>query len=89
MDRQLVPLDFVETTSPGTPASGFVRVYARPDGILYGINSEGVETALTNKDAGKQEVFVGETPEIAHPAISFSPLTIGEVSVFEMKVNVP
>ena len=52
MDRQLVPLDFISTTTPGIPASGFVRVYARPDGKLYARNDQGVEFDLTASGGG-------------------------------------
>jgi hypothetical protein len=57
MDRQLVPLDFISTTAPGTPASGFVRVYARPDGKLYARNDQGVEFDLTDSGGGSSDLI--------------------------------
>jgi hypothetical protein len=90
MDRQLVPLDFISTTTPGIPASGFVRVYARPDGKLYASNDQGTEFDLTAPGGGgdgKQQVFVGETPALDYPAISFALREVSGAQVYEMKVN--
>ena len=36
---------------------------------------------------GTQQVFVGETPAVTYPAISFAPREVGGVQVYEMKVN--
>jgi hypothetical protein len=70
MDRQLVPLDFISTTTPGIPASGFVRVYARPDGKLYARNDQGVEFDLTASDGGggsSDLIEVTVDPEFPRP----------------------
>jgi hypothetical protein len=68
MDRQLVPLDFISTTTPGIPASGFVRVYARPDGKLYARNDQGVEFDLTASDGGSSDLIeVTVDPEFPRP----------------------
>lgn len=45
-DRQLTPYDIVETSSPGTPGAGFVRLYGKADGYVYYKNSAGVEVRL-------------------------------------------
>jgi hypothetical protein len=36
---------------------------------------------------GTQQVFVGETPAVNYPAISFAPREVGGVQVYEIKVN--
>lgn len=39
--------DMAEVASPATPASGFVRLYAKADGLLYSKDDAGVETVVT------------------------------------------
>lgn len=48
-DRLLNPLDLPEASSPGTPPAGFVRLYGKADGGIYGKNSAGVESTLSAK----------------------------------------
>jgi hypothetical protein len=67
MDRQLTPLDFISTTTPGIPASGFVRVYARPDGKLYASNDQGTEFDLTALGGGGSSDLVEATVDPVTP----------------------
>ena len=39
-------VEFPEVSAPSTPSSGFLRAYAKSDGILYQKNDAGTETAL-------------------------------------------
>lgn len=39
---------FTEAAAPSTPASGKIRVYAKTDGLMYGKDDAGLETALSN-----------------------------------------
>lgn len=48
-DRLLTPLDLPEASSPGTPSAGFVRLYGKADGGIYGKDSAGVESNLSAK----------------------------------------
>lgn len=41
-------LKLAESAAPSTPASGYFTVYAKTDGVLYGKNDAGTETALTS-----------------------------------------
>ena len=47
-DKQVTRLAIPELSSVGTPSSGFQYLYAKSDGLLYGKNSAGVETLLSN-----------------------------------------
>jgi hypothetical protein len=40
--------DFAEGSAPGTPDSGYVRVYAKADGAMYQKDDAGTETAFGN-----------------------------------------
>src|SRR3990172_1772997 len=42
----VVPLLLTEVAAPGTPNSGYYYLYPKTDGILYGKNDAGTETAL-------------------------------------------
>lgn len=41
-----------EQSAPGTPASGFVAIYPKSDGLWYGKDDAGVETALSGGGGG-------------------------------------
>jgi len=67
-DKLLNPLDIVElSASPGSPGSGFQRIYAKTDGKFYVKTSGGVETELTQiktptfiVDGGGSVIATGE-----------------------------
>lgn len=53
MDKFLKPVEIAEFAStPGTPASGYQKIYAKSDGKFYALNSAGVETEITNAAGG-------------------------------------
>lgn len=63
-----------EIAAPATPATGNVNVYAKADGLVYGMDDAGVETALSNAAGGGTVTSVG----LSLPAImtvSGSPVT--------------
>lgn len=45
-------VEFPEVTAPSTPASGFLRAYAKTDGKLYQKNDAGTETDLSSSSGG-------------------------------------
>lgn len=47
-DKQVGRLAIPELSSVGTPSSGFQYLYAKSDGYIYGKNSAGTETLLSN-----------------------------------------
>lgn len=49
-------LQLPKQVAPGTPSSGFVEVYAKSDGLIYGKDDAGVETQLSNS-AGQTKAF--------------------------------
>lgn len=67
-DKLQNPLDIVElSASPGSPGSGYQRIYAKTDGKFYVKTSGGVETELTQIktptfviDGGGSVVTTGE-----------------------------
>jgi hypothetical protein len=44
--------DFAEVAAPAAPASGYVRLYAKSDGLLYSKDDAGTETAVTGGGGG-------------------------------------
>lgn len=54
--------DFKEVAAPATPASGYVRVYAKADGNMYQKDDAGLETSLAaggGGGGGNQALYVG------------------------------
>lgn len=45
-------VDFAEGAAPGTPASGKARLYVKADGLFYGKDDAGAETALSGGGSG-------------------------------------
>jgi hypothetical protein len=45
-------LEVPEAAAPATPATGFVRIYAKADGKLYIKDDTGLETDITTAAAG-------------------------------------
>ena len=45
-------VEFPEVAAPSTPASGFLRAYAKTDGKLYQLNDAGTETDLSQAGGG-------------------------------------
>jgi len=51
MDKFLNPLDVAElSSSPGSPGSGYKRIYAKSDGQIYAKDSSGNEVLLTTNE---------------------------------------
>jgi hypothetical protein len=55
--RSLQHLELIEQTAPGTPVSGYGRLYVKPDGKIYFLNDSGTEYDLTQLGAGGSGVF--------------------------------
>jgi len=47
---------YTEGAAPSTPASGEVIIYAKTDGLLYGKDDAGTETAVSNAASGSSVV---------------------------------
>ena len=45
-------LDFAEVSAPSTPASGYARMYVKSDGLFYGKDDAGLETAMSGGGGG-------------------------------------
>lgn len=59
-DKLQNPLDIVElSASPGSPGSGYQRIYAKTDGKFYIKTSGGVETLLNNDEVNLIYVIDG------------------------------
>ncbi len=67
-------LEIPEISAPATPSSGFLRIYTKTDGKVYGLNDGGTEYDLTN--AGTVTSVSGSSPIAssggATPTISLS-----------------
>jgi hypothetical protein len=50
-------LQIIKMVAPGTPPSGYVEIYAKSDGLIYGKDDAGVETQLSNPAGGKAFTF--------------------------------
>ena len=54
-------VDFQESASPGTPASGSVLLYAKADGFLYSKDDAGTETQLGGGAVDLKIIYTDET----------------------------
>jgi hypothetical protein len=56
--RENDAIEVPKQSAPATPASGFVRLYAKADGLLYGKDDAGAETALGGGGGGISATIV-------------------------------
>ncbi len=77
-DNAFPKVILVEGSSPATPASGQVKVYAKGDGHVYSMDDTGTETPLSGGGGGSSVV------PVATPTISSGVLTLdfGGASVY-------
>lgn len=54
--------DVTETTTPGTPATGYGRAYVKTDGLFYAKDDAGVESKLSNDPLGANVATFLGTP---------------------------
>lgn len=57
--------DYAEVASPSTPASGYVRVYAKSDNKMYQKDDGGVESLLGGSGSGSGEINAITNPSAA------------------------
>ncbi len=70
-------LTMPEIAAPATPASGYTSIYPKSDGLWYGKDDAGVETALSNSAAGVTTMAaIGAVPNANGASISGSTLTL-------------
>lgn len=65
--------DFAEIAAPAAPASGYVRLYAKADGLLYSKDDAGSETAVTGGGGG------GGSGDVVGPAAAVD----AEIALFD------
>jgi hypothetical protein len=83
-DKKLTPLILVnQAATPSTPNSGEQKIYGKVDGKMYALNSDGVETEITNAGGGgggPQNLFIQQSaPTAAFPFIWFETDSNGKV----------
>ena len=63
-------LEVPEVTAPGTPGSGFARVYAKTDGKLYALSDGGTEYDLTLTPTGAGKLTFTAVKTSAYTAVA-------------------
>jgi hypothetical protein len=52
--------DYAEIAAPAAPAAGYVRLYAKSDGLLYSKDDAGAETVVTGSGGGGSSLTIEE-----------------------------